>query len=415
MNSEKTKSQIELITNFISDPVLFDENLKNFLFGFRFYLSKEELIGIIIQICEEKNKLINNDNNHQVYKCVIKFCEEWLQISRKDFLDQDFLQQFQLLIINIIPQSKERDDLQLLFYQKIESILGTSSKKSQLISTQTSNQSSSSNSSSIPPNQTNSNILQLPTISIFSSIFPSLGQNQDSSSSPILVLLSKYSIHEIAKQLTILEQERYLEVELWEWGNETPGGGVTIFNGTWVAKITKLVTSSIILPQSPETRAQVYEAFVSLADECLKQQNFLATVEICNAIQVASISRLKSTLSLVNKRTHEKLDILKVITSVEGRYKELRNLMSIAPLPALPYPSIFAKELIHLTNALKTFTFQNLSSLSRPLKDLERFQTILFEIEPIHEIQEFFISPPLPRCNHESLFQLSLEREPKAG
>lgn len=229
----------------------------------------------------------------------------------------------------------------------------------------------------------------------------------------------RYSAAEMAHQIALINFDLFNAVDPVEWTIEPFCWEIEELN-RWTHRLTRWVVYEIIGPERVQERAQAYEILVDVA-ECLQKLNdYNGMVVVLNALQVSSVARLKNTLKLVNPVSLDKLNVLSSLVKVDDRYKDLRQLIRLTPLPGVPYPGIYVKELIYIRTGIPSFldkqktiiNFTKVDSLTRCLKEMIRFRESQYHLEVFPDIQDYLRNWPI-NYNHDALFQLSLQREPR--
>ncbi|KAF2076013.1 hypothetical protein CYY_002673 [Polysphondylium violaceum] len=157
----------------------------------------------------------------------------------------------------------------------------------------------------------------------------------------------------IAKELTIMEWELISALTINEFSHKTFKGNkaVNITNLTvWFNRISSWVSTKIISKETPEERATIIEAFISIAMFAKELKNYNCVMEILGSLHNSSISRLKNSWALVSQKSNDMFQILNQLMIPDTNFKNYRKQLSLVlpNEPCIPYLGLFLTDYTYL-------------------------------------------------------------------
>ncbi|KAJ3112506.1 hypothetical protein HDU96_004486 [Phlyctochytrium bullatum] len=225
---------------------------------------------------------------------------------------------------------------------------------------------------------------------------------------------------EIARQLTLIESELFLNIQVREFldlawmkeDKEIRAPNVTRMI-QWSNHAIHWVVSEIVsVKDSIRARAQVFEKFVLVAQHLEKLNNFNGIKEVLAALQSSSV--------VPNKVLRIFEDLLKLISS-ELNYKALRAKVHASELPLIPFPGVYQGDLVVLRHE-QIFTRPSKDILDNGLINFHKFQKVAsyileiqgrYSLEPVIEIQEYIRNYPI--LNDDQAYTQSLACEARGA
>jgi len=179
--------------------------------------------------------------------------------------------------------------------------------------------------------------------------------------------------------------------------------------------VSNWVASSIVLATTVRSRAKAIISLTKMAQYLLTLNNLHLVTAFISGMNSSSITRLKWTLKKVPKRYNQILSGLESLISMQGAFKNYRNLIQQLKPPSIPYLGVCLQDLTFVDeNPDRVGQLINCTKLQLVhsiIKDNIRFQDTVYDIAPMEDIQEFI--EQLPHLNEKELYQCSLEREPR--
>ncbi|KYQ93328.1 RasGEF domain-containing protein [Tieghemostelium lacteum] len=170
----------------------------------------------------------------------------------------------------------------------------------------------------------------------------------------------------IARELTLMEWELITALTLTEFTQksykEHKGAAVNIANlTTWFNRISSWVTTKIISKETPEERATIIEAFITIANYAKDLRNYNCVMEILGSLHSSSISRLKNSWSLVSAKGQDIFSQLNQLMSPDINFKNYRKILLQIPAhePCIPYLGLFLTDFIYLDESNPPFSIMH--------------------------------------------------------
>ena len=243
---------------------------------------------------------------------------------------------------------------------------------------------------------------------------------------------------EIARQLTLLDCRLFRGIHPTELlvstssNKEARAPRVSAISHM-STNLTNLVTFSILLTEDVRKRSSLLKQWALIANGCLSLQNYDTLMAIMCSLQSSTIVRLKQTWALVSPKTNSLIDYLKDIVNLSRNYASLRQRLSQAKMPCLPFVGLYLTDLTFLdagnpshrsmtvygTNEqVKAINFDKWYRAFKILEDFQRFQTP-YSLQDVPELQAWLIES-LERTrqkdsNLNTLYKQSLLVEPNVS
>ncbi|GAB7345476.1 hypothetical protein MBLNU457_3803t1 [Dothideomycetes sp. NU457] len=305
---------------------------------------------------------------------VLKFLKQWLELYWDQHLDYaalGIIQQFaENPELRIVPASREK------LLEVIERARNGSNLDSQPVQ-------SPVGDPQTPP-------LQAPP-SIFDSGHQTLLLRQWISKCTVV----DFDALEIARQLTLLDCRLFCAIHPTELlasiasrkeAKAPRVSAITLMS----TNLTNLVTLSILSTQDLRKRTSIIKQWTLIANGCLGLQNYDTLMAIMSSLQSSTVVRLKQTWNLVSPRTISLLDYLKDVVNLSRNYASLRQRLTKAKTPCLPFVGLYLTDLTFLDagnqnhrpipidgtdEQVKAINFDKWYRAFKILDDFQRFQT----------------------------------------
>eukprot|EP01125_Pyxidicula_operculata_P010170 TRINITY_DN3353_c0_g2_i3.p1 TRINITY_DN3353_c0_g2~~TRINITY_DN3353_c0_g2_i3.p1 ORF type:complete len:899 (-),score=245.74 TRINITY_DN3353_c0_g2_i3:1261-3957(-) len=230
---------------------------------------------------------------------------------------------------------------------------------------------------------------------------------------------------EIAKQLSLIEQELFFSVNTWEllgqaWtksNKEELSPNVCRFID-WFNKVNYWVQTEILTEPLLKNRIRVFSKWLSVIEHLQELNNFNGIYEIVSALQSSNIFRLTKTIQGLSSKKQSSLEKAKELLDVQT----LRNALRVATTPVIPYLGMYLTDLIFLEDGNKSTTadgkinFRKRQLIARTIRKIQQFQNDRYPFQSSPEIKEWLQKHihSLP-FKEDTLYSFSLYLEPRAG
>eukprot|EP01125_Pyxidicula_operculata_P006314 TRINITY_DN2192_c0_g1_i1.p1 TRINITY_DN2192_c0_g1~~TRINITY_DN2192_c0_g1_i1.p1 ORF type:complete len:969 (-),score=316.48 TRINITY_DN2192_c0_g1_i1:220-3126(-) len=230
---------------------------------------------------------------------------------------------------------------------------------------------------------------------------------------------------EIARQLTIIEQDLFLAINPWEllgqsWtksNKEEISPNVCKFID-FFNKVNLWVQNEILSEVNMKNRTRVISKWLEVVEYLHELNNFNGIYEVISALQSTNVYRLTKTIQGLSNKKTVYFEKVKELMDVQ----KLRNALSTANMPAIPYLGMFLTDLIFLEDGNKNTTpdgkinFRKRQLIARTIRKIQSFQLERYPLQSSPEIKEwlFKLIPSLV-SKEDVLYSFSLYYEPRAG
>ena len=243
-----------------------------------------------------------------------------------------------------------------------------------------------------------------------------------------------YTPLEVASQLTLIEHNRFVRIQLSElyntnWtkeGKETVAKNLLYFihcsNNT-----TNWIQHLVLSEPDIKERARIIKWCISLLQKCKELTNYSAVMAILGALQSCAVDRLKATWEEVGPKGRKKIDQI-FDMMVRENYKEYRSLLKHSAGPCVPFPGMWLSDLMFMesgnawtkvveatagSNEAQKQKLLNLSKIrmiSKIYKDIHKFQNSNYLLIENKDVQSLLRN--LPTLDEEAAYNVSIELEP---
>eukprot|EP01080_Neovahlkampfia_damariscottae_P010131 gene10131-2550_t len=241
---------------------------------------------------------------------------------------------------------------------------------------------------------------------------------------------------ELARQITLMEQEYYLKIKPVElldqaWNNEKlKHRAVNISKLTrYFNQISAWVANMITLPESLRVRKSLYIKAVNITRNLFKINNLNSCLALNAALQNAGVHRLKFTKEGVDANAEKDIkNIEYILTDTRDNqkaYKTHLNEIKLQRLPTMPYIGIWLTELIfindgnpnmveHGESKRKLINWKKRKLEFETISKVKEFQIYRYDFFPVYQIRKV-IEKKLEETflQDDDLYNISKEREPR--
>eukprot|EP01108_Squamamoeba_japonica_P002366 TRINITY_DN2115_c0_g1_i1.p1 TRINITY_DN2115_c0_g1~~TRINITY_DN2115_c0_g1_i1.p1 ORF type:complete len:292 (-),score=83.89 TRINITY_DN2115_c0_g1_i1:24-899(-) len=169
--------------------------------------------------------------------------------------------------------------------------------------------------------------------------------------------MSFFDLHpvELARQITLLEHEAFLETSTDEWVTANWNGSI----GRVIARfndMSRWVSTEIVTADTAHYRALLIQRFVLLASTLLSLNNFNGVMEVLTGLQAASVARLGASWACVSGEAAKAYRALSEQMSLDSKNAaKFRQRMEQAAAPCVPYIGFYVQELALLEESSPTY------------------------------------------------------------
>ncbi|KAG9041746.1 hypothetical protein FS837_011814 [Tulasnella sp. UAMH 9824] len=236
---------------------------------------------------------------------------------------------------------------------------------------------------------------------------------------------------EVARQLTLMEAKLYSEVpaqELIELGKAGAKATHVKAISTFSTAVTGWVSESILGETDQKKRAGLLKYYVKVADRCVGLHNYSTMRSILAALDSSTISRLTKTWSHLSAKYKAQLDVMRRLTDHAKNYGVYRESLRATAPPAVPFMGLYLTDLTFcregnpntrpspLDENRRLINFIKYYRLARIVQDVQRFQTMPYNLQPVPEIQKY-LSNVIEKSKNtgdlQDLYRRSLVLEPR--
>ncbi|RCH89195.1 hypothetical protein CU097_001042, partial [Rhizopus azygosporus] len=232
---------------------------------------------------------------------------------------------------------------------------------------------------------------------------------------------------EIARQLTIMDFKLYSAIRPIEcldkaWSREDDTVAVNIRASIeYCNQVTSWVSDVILSQHDMKKRSIVIKYWVQVAEKCRALNNFNTCMAILSAFDNSSVGRLKRTWEAVGARTNQILQHIRKIMGANRNFTEYRALIHSVNPPCIPFLGIYLQDLTFIedgnSNELKKnkelINFAKRAKTAEVIREIQQYQSSLYQLKPVEEIQEFIKANLLSTRDEEQLYNESLKIEPR--
>eukprot|EP00833_Pecoramyces_ruminatium_P005591 jgi/Orpsp1_1/1179623/evm.model.c7180000070095.1 len=200
----------------------------------------------------------------------------------------------------------------------------------------------------------------------------------------ILSIASK----KIAQQLTLVDIKLWMSIKSQEyahflWDSKDVKEKNTKNIQRFIERFNQIsfwVSTMICRTQSPKNRTNVLEKMIKVAKYCLEIQNFNTTMAILSGLNMAAVSRLKSTWMTLSTKTMNVYAEIEEAMSYKCNFKNYRELEYNSKPPLIPFFGLLLKDLTFMNDG-------NQKILKNELVNFQKLRLIYTKIKSLNLIQ----------------------------
>lgn len=211
-------------------------------------------------------------------------------------------------------------------------------------------------------------------------------------------------------------------------------------------KLSKWTATEIVKPASMQERAAKFEYFVRLLVQLRALNNFNSLLSVLSGMNNSAVYRMRRTMELVSKPLMQHFDEICALMRPEKSYTTYREEIARLELPICPYLGISLSDLTFIEDGNPDYidvattaipqtggqtpgsatmesnkddrvlliNFSKASLVSAVIAhDIAAFQNQQYNLHNVVNIQELILQSIEEYMEHDPLYQLSQEREPR--
>ena len=160
----------------------------------------------------------------------------------------------------------------------------------------------------------------------------------------ISALFRNISVHELSKQLTLVDYKIYQSIRVQEllntaWNSDKlkhRSPNITLLLGR-LNELSNFFCSVILWQETKKERAEFISLFIKLGLRLRKLNNFHTLMGVVVALNRSAVSRLKFSLAECDPKLLQQFKTLENLMDPSGSFKNYRKAIQNTKLPALPY------------------------------------------------------------------------------
>ncbi|CAO3620709.1 unnamed protein product [Cunninghamella blakesleeana] len=236
---------------------------------------------------------------------------------------------------------------------------------------------------------------------------------------------------EMARQLSILDFKLYSSIRPIEclnkaWSRDIIKNGVSIAINVinsidYCNRLTSWVTHSILEHVEAKKRISVIKYWAHVAEYCRQMNNFNTCMAVISAFDNSAIGRLKKTWELLGSRTSQILTQIRKLMGANRNFTEYREVIHSVNPPCIPFLGIYLQDLTFIEDGNQDFlkksegliNFAKRQKCAEVIQEIKQFQSSSYTFHIVPELQEFIKNHLESSCDVETLYERSLEIEPR--
>ncbi|KAJ3435491.1 ras guanine nucleotide exchange factor i-related [Anaeramoeba flamelloides] len=238
-------------------------------------------------------------------------------------------------------------------------------------------------------------------------------------------LLTLFDIdeEEIARQISIIDFDIFSKIRPAELLNCAWSKEKLKHRAKNVLKMTnrfnamsEWVATLIIKPERVRQRVKVLKKFINIAHHLYNLNNFNSLISVLSGINSSAVHRLSFTFEELKPKLTETYEKLKTLTSGKDNYKNYREVLKKSELPCIPFLGFYQTDLTFIEDGNPDYIDGLINFSKRTLVydiifDIQNYQVKSYNLHPVYQIALFLNK--FPRMDKKTLYQMSLEREPR--
>ncbi|KAI8391076.1 ras guanine nucleotide exchange factor domain-containing protein [Radiomyces spectabilis] len=234
---------------------------------------------------------------------------------------------------------------------------------------------------------------------------------------------------ELARQLSIMDFKLYSSIRPIEclskaWSREDAKGNVATNvkqSIDYCNRLTAWVTGSILVHEEAKKRVVIIKYWAQVAHRCRLLNNYNTCMAIISAFDNSAVGRLKKTWELVGSRTNQTLSHIRKLMGANRNFTEYREMIHSVNPPCIPFLGIYLQDLTfiedgnpdYLKKSSNLINFAKQRKSAEVIREIKQFQSPPYTFQVIPELQDFIKSHLENSHDVETLYERSLQLEPR--
>lgn len=234
-------------------------------------------------------------------------------------------------------------------------------------------------------------------------------------------------IHELAPQITLIEEELFVKIATFEFLNQgwlksdkekrSPNLLKMI---RFSNRIARWVVTEVLVFDKVPMRVKVMEYFITLAMELIKLGNYNAVLEIVAGLGSSAIGRLKKTWSAFSKsKKKQEYDEIQELLSTDQNWIAYRTAFNNSAPPKIPYLGLILTDLVfvedgnpdRLPNGHLNWT--KCEKIAEVLHHVQLCQQEKYKFEPNPSVIDVYLFETVNPMTIDEAYKRSLIVEPR--
>lgn len=234
---------------------------------------------------------------------------------------------------------------------------------------------------------------------------------------------------ELARQLSLVDFKLYSSIRPIEclnkaWSRDDDGADVAVHvkqSIDYCNKLTSWVTGSILEHDEAKRRVVVIKHWALVADRCRALNNYNTCMAILSAFDNSAVGRLRRTWEMVGNRTNQTLNYIRKLMGANRNFTEYREMIHSVNPPCIPFLGIYLQDLTFIEDGNPDFlaksnnliNFAKRQKTAEVIREIKQFQSSPYNLQEVAVIQQFIRSNLDDSLDVETLYERSLEIEPR--
>ena len=260
-----------------------------------------------------------------------------------------------------------------------------------------------------------------------SSSVASLGDGDESSSSGMIGVLSRYSPEEVAEQICLLECDLFSALQVKEFFNQGWNKGTNEQKDAAAPNIRLMIQVSnqiitwvayeILRQPNTAARAKAISRAIQLAQALFDRKNFNGLKEVTAGLALSAIQRLKKSWAAVKPKTKQ---MYTELTDKCDNMQSLRILAQSSAPPLVPYLGVYLTDLVFIEDGnpntfeedgMQLINFRKMSIMGEVLMEISSFQHDPYSFFKFDDLYNYLLY--LETHTDTDLYNMSVAAEPR--
>jgi len=237
--------------------------------------------------------------------------------------------------------------------------------------------------------------------------------------------VSLFTVHpiELARQMTLLEQDLFRSVRPWEFQNlafskKDKTRAPNIYANTqYFNKVSRWIAWDILGCGALPDRIYMLESAIELAHQFRLLQNFNAVNEVISALNSSAIHRLHATWAGLSQKAKDHFQEFCDLMAPQNNSQALRNAIKNLEPPCVPYLGIYLTDLTFIEEGNPTMkdnnvNWQKCARQAEIIVKIQTYQSQPYCLKRVPEIIEFLRNLN-PDMDENAIWERSLAVEPR--